>query len=63
MGILYKCYFGHLRQLRSSNVEENSGLRASRRSRCVVCANIRGLHKKLSDLSLMARGGDVFFLF
>ena len=26
----------------------------------VVYANIRGMHKNLLDLSLIARGGDVF---
>ena len=61
MGILYKHDFGHLRILRSSDVKENPGPKASRRSCCVVYANIRGLHKNLSDLSLIARGGDVVF--
>ena len=61
MGILYKRYFGRLRLLRSSDVEENPGPRVSRRSYRVVYANIRGLHKNLSDLALIARGGGVFF--
>ena len=58
MGILYKHYFGHLRLLKSSDVEENPGSKASRTSCCVVYANILGLHK---NLSLAARDGDVFF--
>ena len=61
MGILHKRYFGCLRLLSSSDVEENTGSRALRRSCRVVYANIRGLHKNLSDLSFIARGGDVFF--
>ena len=61
MGILHKLYFSRLRLFRSSDVEENSRPRASRKSCCVVYANIRGLHKKLSDLSLIARGGYVLF--
>ena len=60
MGILYKNYYGRLRLLRSSDVEKNSVPWASRKS-CVVYANIKGLHKNLSDLSLIARGGDVRF--
>ena len=60
MDILYKRYFGHLRLLMSTDVE-NSGPRASRMTCRVLCANIRGLHKNLPDLSLIARGGDVFF--
>ena len=28
---------------------------------CVVCANIRGLNRNLSDLFLIARSGDVSF--
>ena len=63
MGILYKRYFDHLRLLRSSNVEENPEPRVSRRSCCVEYANIRNLHGNLSDLSHIAKGGDVFFLF
>ena len=42
-------------------MEENLRLRASRRSCRVMYGNIRGLHKNLSDLSLAARGEDVFF--
>ena len=61
MSILYTHYFGRLRQLRSSNVKENPGLRASRRSCCVVYANIRRLQKNLSDFSFAVRGEDVFF--
>ena len=52
MGILYKHYFGRLRLLRSSYVEENSGPRD---------ANIRHLHKNLSDLPLIARSRDLIF--
>ena len=55
-----KRYFGCLRLLRSwmqRRILERR-LHAGR----VVYANIRGLHKNLSDLSLIARGGDVFFL-
>ena len=59
-GILFKRYFGCLRLLCSSDVE-NPAPRASRRSYRVAYANIRGLQKNLSDLSLMAKGGDVFF--
>ena len=44
-------------------MEKNSGPRASRRSCRVGYVNIRGLHEALSDLSLIARGGDVCFLF
>ena len=62
MGILYKRYFGLLRLLMSSDVEENSGTRASRRSFRAVYAKIRGLHKNLSDISLMVRGGNVVFV-
>ena len=58
MGILYK-RFGHLRLLRSSNVEEYPGQKSSRRSCRVVYANIGGQHKNLSDLSLNSRGGYV----
>ena len=61
MGILYKHYFGSARLLRLSNVEENPGPRASRRSCRVVYVNIRGLHRNLSALSLTARGGDMVF--
>ena len=43
------------------DVEEKPGPKATRRSFRVVLANIWGLHKNLSDLSLAARGGDVFF--
>ena len=45
----------------SSDVEDNAGKRASRRSCHVMCANIWDLHRNLSDLSLTARGGDDFF--
>ena len=62
MGILYKFYFGRLRLLRSSDVEEKPETLVSRRSRGVVYTNILGLHKNLSDLSLTAGGGDVFFI-
>ena len=34
---------------------------ASRRSCRILYANIRGLHKNLSDLFLAASGRDVFF--
>ena len=61
MGIKYKHCFGSLRLLKPSNVEENLGPRASPRSGRVVYANIRSLHKNLSDLSLTARGGDMVF--
>ena len=47
MGNLYKRYFGRLEQVRSWDVEENPGQRASRRSCRVVYANIRGLHKNV----------------
>ena len=59
MDILYKRYFGRLRLLRSSDVEENPGLRDSRRSCCVCHTKIRSLHKNLSNLSLMVE--FVFF--
>ena len=59
MGILYTRYFSHLRLLRSSNTKENPKARALRRSCHVVYTNIRGLHKKLPNLSLISRGGDV----
>ena len=43
---------------------ENSGLRVLRRSRSVAYANIWCLYNNLPpDLSLIARGGDVFSLF
>ena len=42
-------------------MEKNPVPRALPRSCRTVCAIIRGLHKNLSDLSLMGRGGDVFF--
>ena len=61
MGILYNRYFGRMRLFKTSNVEDNPGPRASRRSCRVVYANIRGLHKNLSYLSLIARGEDVVF--
>ena len=61
MSILSKRYFGRLRLLKSSDVEENPGPIASRWSCRVVYANIRDLHRNLSDLSLMARGRDVVF--
>ena len=58
--ILCNLYFGRLRLVRISDVEENSGPRASRRSYRVVYANIRGLHENLLELSLITRGRDVF---
>ena len=61
MGIQYKRYHSRLRLLRSLNVEENPGQRVSRRSCRVLYANIRVLHKYLSNLSLSATGGYVFF--
>ena len=54
-------HFCHLRLLRSLDVEENPRPRASRRLCRVVYANIWGLHRKLSNLSLIAKGGDVDF--
>ena len=61
MDILYKRYFSLLRLLRSSEVEveEKPEPKASRRSCRFVCVNLRGLHKNLFDLSLIARGGNV----
>ena len=52
----------YLGLLRSSDVEENPGPRASHRSYRVVYANIRSLHRNLSIffLSLIARGRGVF---
>ena len=61
IGILYKRYFDRLRLGRSSDIEENPEPRASRRSCRIVYTNIRGLHKYLLDLSLMARSGNEFF--
>ena len=61
MGILHKRHFDRLRLMRSSDVEENPKPRASRRSCCVVCVNTRGLQKNISDLSLIARAGDMLF--
>ena len=49
IGILYKLYFDHLRLLMSLDVEENTGLKASRRSFRIVYANVLGLLKNLSD--------------
>ena len=43
MGILYKHYFGRLRLLRSSDVDEDPGPKTSRRLCRVVYVNIRGL--------------------
>ena len=62
--ILYnnKLYVGCLRLLRCLDVEGNPGMWASHRSYRVVYANIRGLHKNSSDLSLTARGRDVVFV-
>ena len=62
MSILYKSYFSRLGLLGSSDAKVNSGPRASRRSCRAVLANIRGLHRNLSDVSLLARGGYVFFM-
>ena len=62
MDILCKRYFGRLRLLKSSDVEENSGPRASRRSCRVVYANIMSLRKKLSELLFISRGGGVVFV-
>ena len=42
-------------------MEENPEPRASRRSCHVVYANIRRLHKNLSDMSLISRDEGVFF--
>ena len=61
MGIRYNRYFGRLRLLRFSDVGENPRPRASRRSCHVVYVNIQSLSKNLSDLSLIDRGGEVFF--
>ena len=61
MSILHKGYFGCLRLLTSSDVEENPGPTVSHRSCRVVYANIRGLHKNLLNLSHMASGGEVMF--
>ena len=44
-------------------MEENPELIASRRSCCVMYANIRDLPESLSDLSLIAKGGDVVLIF
>ena len=60
MSILYILYFGRLTQLSSSDVE-NPGMGAPRRPCRVVYVNTQGLHKALSDLSLIARGGDADF--
>ena len=60
MGILYKHYFGRLRLWRYSEIEQNPGPRASRRLWYVVYANIRRLHKSLSNLFLAASGDVVF---
>ena len=49
MSILYKRYFGRLRLLKSSDVEENPGPRASRQS----CRIVRELHKKLFKAPLL----------
>ena len=59
MSILYTPYFGRLKLLRSSDVEENPEPKASRRSYCAVYANIWSMDKNLSDYTLMARGGGV----
>ena len=42
-------------------MEEILGPRTSRRLCRVVYANICGLHRNLSDLSLITRGGNVVF--
>ena len=42
-------------------MEENPGPTASRRSCRVVYAIIRGLHKNLSEMSLMSGEGNVCF--
>ena len=47
MGTLYKLYLDRLKLLVSSGVEENPGLRASRRSGRVLHANTRDMHKNL----------------
>ena len=62
MDILYKRHFGRLRLLRASDVEKNPEPRASRRLCCAVYTNFRSQHRNLSDLSLDARGGYVFFV-
>ena len=49
--------------MRFSDVEENSGAKASRMSCPVVYANIRGLHKNLSELSIIAKDEIIFFCF
>ena len=61
MGILYKRYIGCLRLLKSSDVGENPGPRASRRSCRVVYVNIWGLRRNLSDLSQITRDRDMAF--
>ena len=53
--------FGRLRLFRSSDLEENPGPRPSRRSCLVVYANTRGLHKNLTDWSIIARDEDVLY--
>ena len=58
MGILYTRYFDRLRLSRSLDVKKNPGPIASRRSCRVMEANIRSLHKYLSDFSLIARDGE-----
>ena len=44
-------------------MEEDPGLRASRRSCGIVHGNIRDLQRHLSDMSLDTRGDDVVFYF
>ena len=61
MCMLYQRLFDLLRLLRSSDVEENLRSRTSLKSSRVVYANICILHKNLSGLSIIARGGVVFF--
>ena len=56
---LYKLFFCRLRLVKSSDMEENTGSSASRRSCHVVSCQYPGLHKNWSDLSRTARGGDV----
>ena len=42
-------------------MEKISWTESSRRSSCVVYGNVQCLHNSLSEMSLIARGEDVFF--
>ena len=62
MGILYKRYFGRLRLLRSSDVDENPGSpRASRRSCRIEYANIHDLYKRIYQICLLLLEVEVCF--